>query len=144
MSMSFERYMLDIVQPMRDDLTKIGITELRTPEEVEAQLPTAKGTTLVVINSVCGCAAGQCRPGVAQALQNDVVPDNLFTVFAGQDKEATAKAREYFLPYPPSSPSIALLKDGELVHFIERHQIENRSAADIAADLTAAFNQHCN
>jgi len=143
MSMSFERYMLDIVQPMRDDLTKIGITELRTPEEVEAKLPTAKGTTLVVINSVCGCAAGQCRPGVAQALQNDAVPDNLFTVFAGQDKEATAKAREYFLPYPPSSPSIALLKDGELVHFIERHQIENRSAAEIAADLTAAFNQHC-
>ncbi|MFC5404523.1 BrxA/BrxB family bacilliredoxin [Cohnella soli] len=143
MSMSFERYMLDMIQPMRDDLTRVGITELRTPEEVEAQLPTAKGTVLVVINSVCGCAAGQCRPGVAQALQHEVVPDHLFTVFAGQDKEATAKAREYFLPYPPSSPSIALLKDGELVHFIERHQIENRGADDIAADLTSAFDRYC-
>ncbi|MFC5470774.1 BrxA/BrxB family bacilliredoxin [Cohnella suwonensis] len=143
MSMSFERYMLDMIQPMRDDLTRVGIQELRTPEEVEAQLPTAEGTVLVVINSVCGCAAGQCRPGVAQALQHDVVPDHLFTVFAGQDKEATAKAREYFLPYPPSSPSIALLKDGELVHFIERHQIENRGADDIAEDLTSAFDRYC-
>lgn len=143
MSMSFERYMMDMIQPMRDDLTKLGIKELRTPEEVEAELPTAKGTSLVVINSVCGCAAGQCRPGVAEALQHDALPDHTFTVFAGQDKEATAKAREYFLPYPPSSPSIALLKDGELVHFIERHQIENRSAGDIAADLTDAFDRYC-
>ncbi|WP_256761702.1 BrxA/BrxB family bacilliredoxin [Cohnella sp. WQ 127256] len=143
MSMSFERYMMDTVKPMREDLTRLGIQELTTPEEVEAQLPTASGTALVVINSVCGCAAGQCRPGVAEALQHDVTPDHLFTVFAGQDKEATAKAREYFLPYPPSSPSIALLKDGELVHFIERHQIENRSADDIAADLTSAFDRYC-
>ncbi|CAH1216778.1 hypothetical protein PAECIP111893_04169 [Paenibacillus plantiphilus] len=143
MSMSFERYMLDMVQPMRDDLTRLGIQELRTPEEVEAKLPGAKGTALVVVNSVCGCAAGQCRPGVAQALQHDLTPDHLYTVFAGQDKEATAKAREYFAPYPPSSPSIAVMKDGELVHFIERHQIENRSAADIAADLTAAFDRFC-
>lgn len=143
MSMSFERYMLDMVQPMRDDLTRIGIQELRTPEEVEAALPNAKGTALVVVNSVCGCAAGQCRPGVAEALQNEVTPDHLYTVFAGQDKEATAKAREYFAPYPPSSPSIALMKDGELVHFIERHQIENRSAADIAADLSDAFDRFC-
>ncbi|MCR8659550.1 BrxA/BrxB family bacilliredoxin [Paenibacillus endoradicis] len=143
MSMSFERYMLDMIQPMRDDLTSVGITELRTPEEVEANLPTAKGTALVVINSVCGCAAGQCRPGVADALQHEITPDHLFTVFAGQDKEATAKAREYFAPYPPSSPSIALMKDGELVYFIERHSIENRSAADIAADLTAAFDKFC-
>ncbi|WP_336785077.1 BrxA/BrxB family bacilliredoxin [Paenibacillus sp. MMO-177] len=143
MSMSFERYMLDMVQPMRDDLTRIGITELRTPEEVADALPDAKGTTLVVVNSVCGCAAGQCRPGVAEALQHDVTPDHLYTVFAGQDKEATAKAREYFAPYPPSSPSIALMKDGELVHFIERHQIENRSAAEIAADLTEAFDRYC-
>lgn len=143
MSMSFERYMLDMVQPMRDDLTRLGIEELRTPEAVAEKLPDAKGTALVVINSVCGCAAGQCRPGVAQALQNEVTPDHLFTVFAGQDKEATAKAREYFAPYPPSSPSIALMKDGELVHFIERHQIENRSAADIAADLTSAFERFC-
>jgi putative YphP/YqiW family bacilliredoxin len=143
MSMSFERYMLDMVQPMRDELTRLGIKELRTPEEVEAEVPGSKGTALIVINSVCGCAAGQCRPGVAEALNHSVVPDNLFTVFAGQDKEATAKAREYFAPYPPSSPSIALLKDGELVHFIERHQIENRSAEDIAADLTDAFDKYC-
>ncbi|MFB9274964.1 BrxA/BrxB family bacilliredoxin [Cohnella cellulosilytica] len=143
MSMSFERYMLDMIQPMRDDLTRVGIQELRTPEEVEENLPGAAGTALVVVNSVCGCAAGQCRPGVAEALQHDVVPDHLFTVFAGQDKEATAKAREYFLPYPPSSPSIALMKDGELVHFIERHQIENRSAEEIAADLTDAFDRYC-
>ncbi|MFC4598509.1 BrxA/BrxB family bacilliredoxin [Cohnella hongkongensis] len=143
MSMSFERYMLDMIQPMRDELTRIGIQELRTPEEVEDHLPGAAGTALVVVNSVCGCAAGQCRPGVAEALKHDAVPDHLFTVFAGQDKEATAKAREYFLPYPPSSPSIALMKDGELVHFIERHQIENRSAAEIAADLTDAFDRYC-
>jgi putative YphP/YqiW family bacilliredoxin len=135
--------MMNSVQPMRDDLTRLGIQELRSPEEVEAKLPTASGTVLVVVNSVCGCAAGQCRPGVAEALQHDVLPDHLFTVFAGQDKEATAKAREYFLPYPPSSPSIALLKDGELVHFIERHQIENRSADDIASDLTTAFDRYC-
>ncbi|MBW5445611.1 BrxA/BrxB family bacilliredoxin [Cohnella sp. CFH 77786] len=143
MSMSFERYMLDMVQPMRDELTRLGIKELRTPEEVEENLPDAEGTVLVVVNSVCGCAAGQARPGVAKALAHDVTPDHLFTVFAGQDKEATAKAREYFAPYPPSSPSIALLKNGELVHFIERHQIENRSAAEIAGDLTAAFDRHC-
>ncbi|SFE87642.1 putative bacilliredoxin, YphP/YqiW family [Paenibacillus algorifonticola] len=143
MSMSFERYMLDMVQPMRDDLTRLGIQELRTPEDVEQNLPESKGTALVVVNSVCGCAAGQCRPGVAEALQHDITPDHLFTVFAGQDKEATAKAREYFAPYPPSSPSIALMKDGELVHFIERHQIENRSASDIAADLADAFDRFC-
>lgn len=143
MSMSFDQYMRDMVQPMRDELTSLGIQELRTPEDVEAKLPTAKGTALVVVNSVCGCAAGQCRPGVAKALQHDLTPDHLYTVFAGQDKEATAKAREYFAPYPPSSPSIALLKDGELVHFIERHQIEDRSAEDIAADLTSAFDRFC-
>jgi putative YphP/YqiW family bacilliredoxin len=135
--------MSDMVQPMRDDLTRIGIQELRTAEEVEENLPKASGTALVVVNSVCGCAAGQCRPGVAEALQHETLPDHLYTVFAGQDKEATAKAREYFAPYPPSSPSIALMKDGELVHFIERHQIENRSAAEIAADLTDAFDRFC-
>jgi putative YphP/YqiW family bacilliredoxin len=128
---------------MRDDLTRLGIQELRTPEEVEASLPDAKGTALVVINSVCGCAAGQCRPGVSQALQHDITPDHLYTVFAGQDKEATAKAREYFAPYPPSSPSIALMKDGELVHFIERHQVEDRSAEEIAAELTSVFDRYC-
>lgn len=143
MSMSFERYMMDMVQPMRDELTRLGIEELRTPEQVEEKLPSAEGTALVVVNSVCGCAAGQARPGVAAALAHDAVPDHLYTVFAGQDKEATAKAREYFAPYPPSSPSIALLKDGQLVHFIERHQIENRSAHDIASDLTSAFDRYC-
>ncbi|WP_339158489.1 BrxA/BrxB family bacilliredoxin [Paenibacillus sp. FSL W8-0186] len=143
MSMSFDQYMRDMVQPMRDELTVLGIQELRTPEDVETKLPAAKGTALVVVNSVCGCAAGQCRPGVARALQHDLTPDHLYTVFAGQDKEATAKAREYFAPYPPSSPSIALLKDGELVHFIERHQIEDRSAEEIAADLTSAFDRFC-
>ncbi|NWL89679.1 MULTISPECIES: BrxA/BrxB family bacilliredoxin [unclassified Paenibacillus] len=143
MSMSYDQYMREMIQPMRDELTTLGIKELRTPEEVAATLPTAAGTALVVVNSVCGCAAGQCRPGVAQALQHAVLPDQLFTVFAGQDKEATAKAREYFAPYAPSSPSIALMKDGELVHFIERHQIEDRSAAEIAADLTSAFDRFC-
>lgn len=143
MSMSFDQYMRDMVQPMRDELTSLGIQELRTPEEVKESLPDAKGTTLVVVNSVCGCAAGQCRPGVAKALQHDLTPDHLFTVFAGQDKEATATAREYFAPYPPSSPSIALMKDGELVHFIERHQIEDRSTEEIAADLTSAFDRFC-
>lgn len=143
MSMSFDQYMRDMIQPMRDELTSLGIQELRTPEEVESKLPSAKGTALVVVNSVCGCAAGQCRPGVAKALQHDLTPDHLYTVFAGQDKEATAKAREYFAPYPPSSPSIALMKDGELVHFIERHQVEDRSAEEIAADLTSAFDRYC-
>lgn len=143
MFQSFDMYMKDMVQPMRDELTSLGIKELLTPEEVGDALAQSKGTALVVVNSVCGCAAGQCRPGVAKALQNDSLPDHLFTVFAGQEKEATAKAREYFAPYPPSSPSIALLKDGELVHFIERHQIEDRSADAIAAELTAAFDQHC-
>jgi len=143
MSMSFEAYMRDMVQPMRDELTRLGIKELRTPEEVVENLENAKGTAMVVVNSVCGCAAGQCRPGVAKALQHDVIPDHLFTVFAGQDKEATAKAREYFAPHPPSSPSIALLKDGKLVHFIPRYQIEDRTADMIAADLIAAFDKYC-
>jgi len=128
---------------MRDELTSIGFKELRTPEEVEEHLPNAKGTALVFVNSVCGCAGGIARPAARLALQHEVKPDHLFTVFAGQDKEATAKAREYFAPYPPSSPSIALMKDGELVHFIERHQIEYHSAEEIAANLVAAFEQHC-
>lgn len=143
MAMSFEAYMRDMIQPMRDDLTRLGIKELLTPEDVTEQFEAAKGTSLIVVNSVCGCAAGQCRPGVAKALEHDITPDNLFTVFAGQEKDATAKAREYFAPYPPSSPSIALMKDGELVHMIERHQIENRSAEQIAADLTSAFDRFC-
>ncbi len=143
MSISFEMYMNDYVQPMRDELTRLGITELRTPEDVEKAFNDMKGTALVVVNSVCGCAAGQARPGVAKALQNDVKPDHLYTVFAGQDKEATAKAREFFAPYPPSSPSVALMRDGELVHFIERHEIEDRNADMIAANLVGAFNEYC-
>lgn len=143
MSISFEMYMNDFIQPMRDELTRLGITELRTPEDVEAAFNDMKGTALVVVNSVCGCAAGNARPAVARALQNDVKPDHLYTVFAGQDKEATAKAREYFAPYPPSSPSIAVMKDGKLVHFIERHSIEDRTAEMIAENLVGAFNEHC-
>ncbi|WP_438431317.1 BrxA/BrxB family bacilliredoxin [Gorillibacterium sp. sgz500922] len=144
MVMSFDRYMRDTVQPMRDELTRIGIEELRTPEEVADKLGNEEGTALLVINSVCGCAAGQCRPGVALALEGEAKPDRLYTVFAGQDKEATAAAREQFLAeYPPSSPSIALFKDGKLVHFIPRHRIEDRSAEMIAGDLTAAFQTYC-
>lgn len=144
MAMSFDAYMKDMVQPMRDDLTRVGIKELLTPEQVEEAMESSKdGTMLLVINSVCGCAAGQCRPGVARALQNEATPTYLYTVFAGQEKDATAKAREYLAPYPPSSPSIALFKNGELVHFIQRHQIEDRSAEMIAADLTGAFNEFC-
>ncbi len=133
-----------MVQPMREELTSIGFTELKTPEEVEQAMQNAKGTSLVLVNSVCGCAAGQARPGVALALTNKVVPANLFTVFAGQDVEATAKARSYMLGYPPSSPSIALFKDGELVAMIERHQIENNSAQQVAQRLTSVFQEHCN
>ncbi|MEX1031401.1 MAG: BrxA/BrxB family bacilliredoxin [Paenibacillaceae bacterium] len=143
MSMSFEMYMHDVIQPMRSELTNLGITELRTPEEVVEHIPYAKGTSLVVVNSVCGCAAGNARPAVAKALQHENIPQHLYTVFAGQDKEATAKAREYLAPYPPSSPSIAIMKDGELVHFIQRHQIEDRTAEQIASELTNAFDEYC-
>ena len=143
MSMSFEQYMLDVIQPMRDQLTNLGIKELRTPEEVEQEFVASEGTSLVVVNSVCGCAAGMARPAVALALKNEILPNQLFTVFAGQDKEATAKAREYFAPYPPSSPSIALMKDGKVVFMIERYQIEDRSAEQIASSLTGAFNEYC-
>jgi putative YphP/YqiW family bacilliredoxin len=146
MSMSFEQYMLDVIQPMRDQLTSLGVKELRTPEEVEEQfaaVQAANGTAMVVVNSVCGCAAGQARPGVALALKHDVLPTHVFTVFAGQDKEATAKAREYFAPYPPSSPSVALLKDGKVVFMVERYQIEDNSAQQIAARLTGAFDEYC-
>ncbi|MDN4593967.1 BrxA/BrxB family bacilliredoxin [Polycladomyces subterraneus] len=134
-----------MVQPMRDELTRLGIRELRTPEEVvEALEGEAKnGTTLVVVNSVCGCAAGLARPAVAEALKHEKTPDHLYTVFAGQDREATAKAREYFGDYPPSSPSFAILKDGQIVHMIPREQIENRSLEEIAASLKAAFEKYC-
>ena len=131
------------VTPMRQELTRLGVEELRTSADVDARLKDASGTTLVVVNSVCGCAARNARPAVATALRHSVKPDHLATVFAGQDVEATAKARAYFTGYPPSSPSIGLLKDGEIVFMLERWQIEGRSADAIAADLTDAFDRFC-
>lgn len=132
-----------LVQPMREELTSIGFKELRTRAEVDREMQNAGGTTLMLVNSVCGCAAGQARPGVALALTNLIVPDNLFTVFAGQDTEATVQARSYMKGFPPSSPSLALFKEGELVEMIERHQIEDSGADQIAAVLVKAFEQHC-
>jgi putative YphP/YqiW family bacilliredoxin len=131
------------VTPMRQELTRLGIEEMRTPAEVDAKLQNAAGTTLVVVNSVCGCAARNARPAVAAALQHAVKPDRLTTVFAGQDTEAAARARAYFTGYAPSSPQIGLLKDGELVFMLERYQIEGRSADAIAKDLVGAFDQFC-
>ena len=131
------------ITPMRQELTRLGVEELRTPEEVDAKLKDAPGTTLVIVNSMCGCAARNARPAVAQALQHAAKPDALTTVFAGQDAEATQRARSYLTGYPPSSPSIALLKDGRLVFMLERHQIEGRSAQEIARDLVGAFDKHC-
>ena len=132
------------VTPMRRELTQIGFEELRTADEVDGPLKDAKGTSLVVVNSVCGCSARMARPGVATALQHSPVkPEHLYTVFAGQDADATARARSYFTGYPPSSPSISLLKDGQLVYMMERWQIEGRHPQDIAADLVAAFEVHC-
>ncbi|MEL6537605.1 MAG: BrxA/BrxB family bacilliredoxin [Bacteroidota bacterium] len=137
-------YPEELVAPMRADLTVAGFTELKTAEEVDNHLGDHKGTSLVVINSVCGCAAGAARPGVKLAVQHaDKKPDNLTTVFAGVDAEAVAKTREYTLPYPPSSPSIGLWKDGELVHFVERHHIEGRSAEMIANHLVGVFEEYC-
>lgn len=143
MTMQYDIYMQQMVKPMREELVRAGFQELRTPEEVESVLENDKGTTLVFVNSVCGCAAGLARPAANHAVKHDIVPDKLVTVFAGQDKEATAKAREYFEGYPPSSPSIALLKDGKVVHMIERHQIESRDAQAIATDLIEAFDRYC-
>jgi putative YphP/YqiW family bacilliredoxin len=132
-----------IVGPMRQELTRLGIQETRTAEEVDAVLGEKQGTVLVVVNSVCGCAAGMARPAVAMALENETLPERMITVFAGNDREATARAREYFVGYRPSSPSIALIKDGQVVKMFERWQIEGRQAHDLAAELTAAFDQHC-
>jgi putative YphP/YqiW family bacilliredoxin len=136
-------YPEQLVAPMKEDLIKVGFKQLVTPSEVDASIPDSKGTVLVVVNSVCGCAAGNMRPGVKLSLSNDKVPANLTTVFAGVDGEAVAQARKYFLPYPPSSPSIALFKDGELVHFLERHHIEGGTAQMIADNLTEAYNEFC-
>ncbi len=136
-------YPEEMVQPMRSELTFNGFIELKTPEEVDSILSKQEGTTLVVVNSVCGCAAGQARPGVLRALAQGKKPNTLATVFAGQDVEATDKARQYFTGYRPSSPSIGLMKNGELVFFMERSDIENRSAEMIADVLGAAFEIHC-
>lgn len=131
-----------IVNPMKQELTSIGFQELLTAEDVDTFMSEKQGTALLVINSVCGCAAGQARPGVHAALQNEIRPDRLVTVFAGQETEATQQARSYFADVPPSSPSIALFKDGELVYFIPRHRIESRSAQEVAADLQSAFDRY--
>jgi putative YphP/YqiW family bacilliredoxin len=137
-------YPEELVAPMRADLTSVGFKELKSAADVDNHLIDHKGTTLLVVNSVCGCAAGAARPGVKMAVQNsEKKPDNLTTVFAGVDADAVQKAREYTLPYPPSSPSIALFKDGELVHFVERHHIEGRSAEMIGDHLVGVFAEHC-
>lgn len=137
-------YPAELVAPMKSELTEVGFKELLTAEEVDSALNNTKGTTLVVVNSVCGCAARMARPGVRLALQHtSKKPDRLTTVFAGVDRESTQRAREYMLPYPPSSPSIALFKDGKLVYFLERHHIEGRPAELIAENLKAAFNEYC-
>lgn len=133
-----------LVLPMREDLTSVGFRELKTVDDVEDYLDNSEGTSLLVINSVCGCAAGAARPGVKYALHiSEKSPDNIATVFAGVDMEATQRAREYTKPYPPSSPSIALFKDGELIHFIERHHIEGRNAEMIGTHLVEVFKEYC-
>lgn len=132
-----------LIAPMREELSRLGVKELRTAGAVDEVLTKTQGTVLVVVNSVCGCAAGKARPGVALALEHSTKPDLVTTVFAGGDVEATDRARQYFTGYPPSSPAVALLKDGKLVYMMERHQIENQSADMIAQQLTAAFDKHC-
>jgi putative YphP/YqiW family bacilliredoxin len=139
--MPYPEYM---IQPMREELTRYGVKELRTADEVDALMKEASSkTVMMVVNSVCGCAAGKARPGVVQALKHSVKPDLVTTVFAGQDMEATAKARTYLAGQPPSSPAVALLKDGKLVFMLHRHQIEGREAPEIARLLTEAFDHHC-
>ena len=136
-------YPEEVCKPMREELTSVGFKELKTTQDVDRALQKKEGTLLVLVNSVCGCAAGSGRPGVLLSLDNSKKPDVLTTVFAGQDKEATAKARAYMQPYPPSSPSIALFKDGKLVHFIERHEIEGNLKHVISENLINAYNQYC-
>ena len=135
-------YPAELVKPMREDLTKVGFEELQTANQVDAALAKS-GTTLVVVNSVCGCAAANARPGARMSLANAKRPDHIVTVFAGVDREAVEKAREYMVPFPPSSPSMALFKDGELVHMLERHHIEGRPAELIAENLIDAYNEYC-
>lgn len=137
-------YPAELVAPMKSDLTEVGFKELTTAADVDAAMSETEGTTFLVFNSVCGCAAGAARPALKNAVKSAAkLPSHLVTVFAGVDKEAVDKAREYTLPYPPSSPSMALFKDGKLVHFIERHQIEGNSAATIAEHLTKVFEHYC-
>lgn len=136
-------YPEEVIQPMREELTRLGVQELRTPEAVDETLKNSTGTIMVVVNSICGCAAGKARPGIAMALQNEIRPDKVATVFAGGDIEATERARSYFTGFGPSSPSIGLLKDGQLVYMMERYQIEGRGPEQIAAELRQAFEQHC-
>jgi len=131
------------IQPMREELTRLGVEELRTPAQVDEMLQNSKGTVMVIVNSVCGCAAGKARPGIALALQHDVRPDKVATVFAGADIEATEKARGYFTGYRASSPSIGILKDGKLVFMMERHQIEGKGPAEVAEELKRAFEHYC-
>jgi putative YphP/YqiW family bacilliredoxin len=132
-----------LVVPMREELTRLGVQELRTAEEVDRAIANQSGTTMVVVNSICGCAAGRMRPAVRMALQNGARPEKMFSVFAGQDKDATERARGYFNGYPPSSPSIALLRDGKLIHMMQRSDIEHREAADIATELKKVFEKFC-
>ena len=132
-----------MIRPMREELTRLGVEELRTTEDVDRTLENSQGTVMVVVNSICGCAAGKARPGIALALQHETKPDKVATVFAGADIEATDKARSYFTGYPPSSPSIAILKDGQLVYMMQRHQIEGRGPMEIAQELTHAFDEYC-
>ncbi len=136
-------YPPELVAPMKEDLTSVGFEQLTAPSDVDGALNNSDGSVLVVVNSVCGCAAANARPAAKMAVQNEKKPNKLVTVFAGVDAEATEQARKYMLPYPPSSPSMALFKDGKLVHFIERHHIEGRPAEMIAENLTAAFNEYC-
>ncbi len=136
-------YPAELTMPMAKDLTDFGFSSLHTPADVEEKLAGSSGTTLVVVNSVCGCAARNARPGAKMSVDNDKKPDNLYTVFAGVDKEATETVRQHLLPYPPSSPAIALFKDGKLVHMLERRHIEGQSAMDIAQNLKMAFNHFC-
>ena len=132
-----------MVAPMREELTRLGVQQLRTVEEVDRELAQQSGTAMVIVNSICGCAAGRMRPAVRMALQHSAKPDRLFTVFAGQDPAATERARSYFAPYPPSSPSIAIFRRGELVHMMVRSDIEHRDSIDIATELKRVFDQHC-
>ena len=132
-----------MIRPMREDLTRLGVEEMKTAEAVDETIKNSQGTLMVVVNSICGCAAGKARPGVALALQNEKKPDKVATVFAGADIDATERARSYFTGYGPSSPSIALLKDGQLVYMLERYQIEGRDAHQIAGELMQAFEKYC-